>query len=156
MKFFGIGQARLFAPCEGSIKMLDELCDEVFSNQIMGPGVAIDPIDSRIYAPCDASVTSIADTMHAITLRNRDGIEVLIHVGINTVELKGVGFEVNCVEGSRVRRGELLAVVDIALVRSRGYDPCVIMVMPDNPSARVEITARGRVTKESAVITVRK
>lgn len=156
MKLFGRGQTCLSAVCDGSIKKLENVGDEVFSSGIMGAGVAIEPQNGNIYAPCEATVTSIADTSHALTLRTPDGIDVLIHVGINTVELKGKGFEVKCEEGARVKQGDLLVVADIGAIREAGYDPCVIIVMPDNGALKTDILQSGKVTKESTVIKIKK
>jgi len=156
LKLFGRGQTCLNAVCEGTMKKLEDVGDEVFSSGIMGHGVAIEPTYGNIYAPCEATVTSIADTSHAVTLRTLNGIDVLIHIGINTVELKGKSFEVKCEEGEKVRQGDLLVMADVAAIRAAGYDPCVIMVMPDNEGMRIDLRQSGTVTKESAVIKIKK
>lgn len=106
----------LLAPLAGWSAPLDEAPDEVFAGRILGDGVAIDPVSSTLCAPCDAEVVVIAAARHAVTLRTLDGCEVLLHVGIDSVALKGQGFELHARQGSRVRAGEPLLSFDLDLI----------------------------------------
>lgn len=130
--------------------------DEVFSHGIMGEGIAVIPDTGDIYAPCDAIVTGVAESLHAVTLRTPDGINILLHVGINTVELQGKPFRLFCKDGWRLLEGDTIMRADIDAIRDAGYDPCVIMVLPDNEKLHVSCVYSDHVTKESTVIKIKK
>lgn len=106
----------LLAPLAGWSAPLDEAPDPVFAGRILGDGVAIDPVSSTLCAPCDGEVIVIAAARHAVTLRTPQGCEVLLHVGIDSVALKGQGFELHARQGSRVSAGEPLLTFDLELV----------------------------------------
>lgn len=107
------------APLEGRVMDITEVPDLVFSQRIVGDGIAIEPVGGRVTSPIDGEVIQIMDTKHAIGLKSKEGIELLIHVGIDTVEMKGEGFEVHVAAGDRVRTGDLLITFDLERVRSK-------------------------------------
>ena len=109
----------LLAPVSGWLVSLDDVPDPVFSGRMVGDGVAIDPTDSTIVAPCDGTVAFIHPACHAITIRTDDGIEVLIHVGLDTVQLKGEGFAARVAVGDAVSTGTPLIEFDADLVATR-------------------------------------
>lgn len=111
---------RLIAPLSGRVIALDDVPDEVFSGRALGDGVAIVPEDGRICSPVDGVVSTVAQTGHAYGFTTNDGIEVLVHVGLDTVELKGEGFKVFVREGERVKAGDTVAEVDLALLEAKG------------------------------------
>lgn len=117
------------APVAGRVVSLDDVSDPVFASRALGEGVGIEPADGRIVAPVDGELISVAETGHAFGIRTEDGIEVLIHVGIDTVQMKGSGFRVAVSAGQRVRTGELLAEVDLAAVRAAGYATVTLMTV---------------------------
>ena len=88
------GAVRLRAPLSGVLVALERVPDPVFSQKMVGDGVAIDPVSTELLAPCDGEVIQLHRAGHALTLRSRDGVEVMIHVGLDTVELGGQGFTV--------------------------------------------------------------
>ena len=96
---------RLLAPLAGWSTPLDEAPDEVFASRLLGDGLAIDPTSATLCAPCDGELIVIAAARHAVTLRTPQGCEVLLHVGIDSVELGGQGFELHAQQGARVRAG---------------------------------------------------
>lgn len=103
----------LSAPLKGWIAPLDETPDAVFAERMLGDGLAIDPLDSTLHAPCDAVVTTVHRARHAVTLRAANGAEILIHVGLETVALNGEGFSVFVKEGQTVKAGDKLLGFDI-------------------------------------------
>jgi phosphoenolpyruvate-protein phosphotransferase len=109
----------LQAPLEGWSTPLEEVPDEVFATRMLGDGVAIDPTGGTLYAPCDAEVLALPASRHAVTLRTPGGCELLLHVGIDTVGLKGEGFEAHVAQGARVRSGEALLSFDLDFLARR-------------------------------------
>jgi len=109
----------LSAPLKGWIAPLDETPDAVFAERMLGDGLAIDPLDSTLHAPCDAVVTTVHRARHAVTLRAANGAEILMHVGLETVALNGEGFSVFVKEGQSVKAGDKLLGFDIDLLAQR-------------------------------------
>ncbi|OAH51697.1 N-acetylglucosamine-specific PTS transporter subunit IIBC [Microbacterium oleivorans] len=130
---------RLRPPVAGRVLALSEVPDEMFADGTMGPGVAIDPTGDVISAPADGRVESVFPTGHAIGLRLDDGTELLIHVGIDTVAMKGDGFETLVTAGQRVSAGEPLVRFDRARIVAAGHSPITPIVVLNNPAARVEL-----------------
>lgn len=130
---------RLRPPVAGRVLALSEVPDEMFADGTMGPGVAIDPTGDVISAPADGRVESVFPTGHAIGLRLDDGTELLIHVGIDTVAMKGDGFETLVTAGQRVTAGEPLVRFDRARIAAAGHSPITPIVVLNNPEARVEL-----------------
>lgn len=114
----GSGTLTLLAPLSGVIVPLDAVPDEVFAKRLAGDGISIDPLDNRVVAPCDARVTMVHRAAHALTL-DANGLEIMIHVGLDTVTLKGEGFEAHVKSGDQVRAGDLMITFDGDLVGRR-------------------------------------
>ena len=108
-------------PIPGTVIPLSEVEDSVFSTGMLGEGYAIEPTEGKVCAPFDGSVIMLFETKHAIGLRNDDGAEVLIHIGLDTVELHGEGFETFVQEGDRIAVGDVLVKFDKEFIRSKGY-----------------------------------
>lgn len=121
----------LVAPVAGQVISLSDVKDDVFSSGAMGQGFAVIPEEDAITAPCDAEVTAVFETKHAIGLTTRSGAEVLIHVGIDTVMLNGQNFDVNVQPGAIIHQGDLLLTADFDAIRSAGYDPTVMVIVTD-------------------------
>ncbi|MGI6030582.1 MAG: glucose PTS transporter subunit IIA [Eubacteriales bacterium] len=121
----------LLSPITGRIVPLEEVQDGVFSDGMMGPGVAIEPTVGEVYAPCDCTVSLIPDTLHAVGLTTTDGKELLIHVGIDTVNLKGECFQVLVKEGDQLKAGDLITRFDMAGIQAAGYRIVTPVVIPD-------------------------
>lgn len=124
-------------PVAGRVLPLSATPDPAFAQGTLGPGVAIDPTGDTVTAPADGTVASIFPTHHAIGLRLHDGTEVLIHVGIDTVSLKGSGFTTLVAEGDDVVTGAPLLRFDRTTIESAGYSPITPVVILNNPSARI-------------------
>ena len=103
----------LYAPCKGKVVPLTEVPDPTFSEKLLGDGFAVIPIEGKVYAPADAEVTMVFDTLHAITLTSSQGAEILIHIGLDTVTLKGAPFTAHVAAGDKVKKGDLLMDVDL-------------------------------------------
>ncbi len=112
----------IFSPLNGKILPLNEVPDSVFSEKMLGDGCAIIPKDGKIYSPVNGRVSSVIDSHHAYGFVSDEGIEVLVHFGLETVELKGEGFVPHVNEGDRVRAGDLVCEVDIKLLKDKGIN----------------------------------
>lgn len=124
-----VDNENIAAPVDGQVKDLGDVNDQVFSTKLMGDGAAIVPSDGTVYSPVDGQVTVAYETKHAYGLKSKDGAEVLIHIGIDTVNLKGEGFESFVKQGQQVKAGDKLGTVDLAKVKAAGYDTTVMVVV---------------------------
>lgn len=116
-----IGIKEIKSPISGKVIELEKVNDPVFSSGAMGKGVAIEPVDNKVYAPFNGTIEFIADTKHAIGLLSEDGVEVLIHVGMDTVKMEGRGFSVKTSVNSKVKAGDLLLEFDRNIIEKEGY-----------------------------------
>ena len=116
------GTFNIYAPLSGKTAPLDSVPDPVFAERVLGDGCAVIPSEGRIYSPVDGEVSSIADTRHAYGFLSEEGVEVLVHFGLETVSLNGEGFICYVSEGDRVKKGDLIAQVDMGLLKARGID----------------------------------
>ncbi|CYT80522.1 TPA: PTS glucose transporter subunit IIA [Streptococcus suis] len=112
----------VFSPLSGQILPLEKVNDATFSKKMLGEGVAIIPKDGKVYAPFDGAITSLFLTKHAIGLTSDEGVELLIHFGLETVELKGRGFVSHVSDGEKVEKGQLMLEVDVEMLVAEGYD----------------------------------
>ncbi|MGE7758510.1 PTS sugar transporter subunit IIA [Peribacillus sp. NPDC097895] len=109
---------QLLAPINGQVMNIEDVPDPVFSGKMMGDGIAILPEEGLVVSPLDAEVVQVFHTKHALGLRTKSGIELLIHIGLETVNLKGEGFEVHVAEGQSVKAGDKLVTFDIEFLKS--------------------------------------
>ncbi|MFM2475442.1 PTS sugar transporter subunit IIA, partial [Burkholderia cenocepacia] len=116
MRLFGRRTEPVHLPGAGTAIALDDVPDPVFAGRSLGDGFALEPSDGRFTSPVDGEVVTVAETSHAVGLRTPRGAEVLVHVGIDTVALRGEGFDVHVAVGDRVRVGDPLVTVDLAAV----------------------------------------
>lgn len=143
------------SPLEGTIIPLSEVQDEVFSNEIVGKGAAVVPEKGEVHAPSEGKIISIFDTGHALGIRTKDGIELLIHIGLNTVELKGKYFQIHAKEGDHVKKGDLLISFDMDAIRKAGYD-ITTPVLVSNTADYMDILAKQEGKAGNGLITVLK
>lgn len=133
-KLFGKSYDEVCAPAAGKVVPLSEVSDPTFGEEILGKGVAIQPSEGRIVAPCDATVDMMFETGHAVSLIADSGAEILIHVGLDTVNLKGKHYTVHAKNGDKVTKGQLLLEFDLEAIAAEGYDtitPVIICNTPD-------------------------
>ncbi len=148
--------AVLAAHMNGTVVPMADVQDEAFSNCILGSGVAIEPSEGKLYAPADAEVDNLFDTHHAIGLVTEDGVEILLHIGINTVELGGRHFEAHVDAGQKVKKGDLLISFDMEAVKAAGYlltTPMIICNTEDYQS--ITALAAGKIQTGSALLEIK-
>jgi phosphoenolpyruvate-protein phosphotransferase len=134
----------LIAPMSGWSAPLDEVPDPVFSGRLLGDGVALDPIEGLLHAPCDGVVISVSAQKHAITLRAGNGAEILLHVGIDTVALNGEGFGLHVAQGAHVKSGDLLLTFDLDLLARRAKSLVTPVIVTDGTPFKVIRSATGQ------------
>ena len=119
----------LFSHMNGKAVPLSDVEDEVFSQEILGGGAAVEPSEGKLFSPCDGTVVSVLDTKHAVNLVSEDGCEILLHIGIDTVKLGGKFFEVHASDGQAVKKGDLLVSFDIEGIKNAGFKTTTPMVI---------------------------
>ena len=117
------------APMDGIVLPLEQLPDETFAAAILGPGCGIEPTGKTVYAPFDGTVNQVASTLHAVGLTSEDGIEILVHVGMDTVEMNGKGFKALVKEGDKVKAGTPLLKVDLDAIRAAGHPTATAIIV---------------------------
>ena len=148
--------AVMAAHMNGTVVPMAEVQDEAFATCVLGEGVAIEPAEGKLFAPADAVVDNLFDTHHAIGLVTGDGVEVLLHIGINTVELGGKHFEAHVQVGDKVKKGDLLLSFDIDAVKAAGYlctTPMIICNTDDYQS--VTPLAQGKIQSGTPILEVK-
>lgn len=155
---FGLFKKKTFglaAPMEGECVPLGRVPDPTFADGLLGKGVAIIPADGNVYAPADGEVTMAFQTGHAVAMTTADGIEVLIHIGLETVSLEGKPFTMHVVDGQKVGKGDLMIEADLDAIRAAGRE-IITPVVVCNADAFSEVgTLAGRqVAPGDEVITV--
>ena len=144
---------RLMAPVSGTVMPIDQSADPVFASKALGEGVAIDPTDGVVISPCNGSVTALFPTLHAIGITSDNGAEVMVHIGINTVELQGTYFSASVKVGDKVRIGQKLVTFDKDKVVEAGYNPQTMVVVTNSPSFKsVTSVATGAMTSGDALL----
>lgn len=140
------------SPLKGEAISISQSKDQAFANESMGKGVAIVPTEGRLVAPFNASVVVIGKAKHAIALVSESGMELLIHVGIDTVKLKGEPFELNAQVGDEVKKGDLLMTFDLDFIKESGYDPTTFVVITNSSQYSEIKTQAGQVTYGDIVL----
>lgn len=146
---------KVVAPVKGKCVPLDQVNDDVFSQKILGEGAAIIPEEGKVFAPVDGTVTSVFDTKHAVNLLSEDGVEVLIHIGIDTVNLQGKYYTAHVKSGQKVKKGELLISFDQEGIKKAGYDTVTpILITNTDEFSSIQTDASGEVKVGDALLTV--
>lgn len=129
----------LTAVVDGEIIPIEEVEDQIFAGKMIGDGFGIRPSGKKIYSPVDATIEQIASTKHAIYLSTSDNTKILIHIGIDTIELKGKGFEGNLEKGMLVKKGDVLVEFDPKFIMDEGFNPVVSVIILGESSGDSEI-----------------
>jgi PTS system beta-glucosides-specific IIC component len=137
------GAVELGAPVSGAVVPLAEVKDKVFASGALGKGIGIVPSSGKVYAPFAGTVVTAFPTGHAFGIKSADGVEVLIHIGIDTVQLEGKGFTAAVTQGQTVEAGDLLATVDLDAVKAAGYDTTTIVVITNTAQFAAVLPAEG-------------
>ncbi|HIT40868.1 MAG TPA: PTS glucose transporter subunit IIA [Candidatus Caccovicinus merdipullorum] len=132
--FGGTGGDFIYAPAAGKAIPMSQVNDPTFSQEILGKGVAIEPSEGRITAPADGKITMVFDTKHAISMTTLSGAELIIHVGLDTVQLKGKYFTAHVQAGDKVQAGDLLLEFDLEEIRKAGYQVTTPVIVCNTPS----------------------
>ncbi|MEO1771775.1 PTS sugar transporter subunit IIA [Candidatus Enterococcus ferrettii] len=143
-KFFKKKTTEVYQPIEGKLIPLQEVSDSVFSQKLMGDGFAIEPQSEELYSPIKGIVKSIFPTKHALIVESDVGIKVLIHIGIDTVELAGEGIEVLVEEGQRVDQNTLMARINLAFIRKKGKSTDILIVFPEIKNQALDFELTGK------------
>ena len=125
----GEGSTSVAAPADGELVLMKDIPDPVFSDGSMGECVGILPENGKIHAPCDGTVALIAETLHAVFIKTDDGRNILVHAGIDTVEMNGKGFNVPVNVGDKVKKGDIVQEMDLDMVDKAGFSPMIITVL---------------------------
>ena len=145
-KLFGKADANknneIFAPLAGQAVPVTEVPDPTFAEGMLGNGIAIEPVDGKVYAPCDATVDMMFTTGHAVSLVSDSGAEILIHVGLETVGLEGKPFTVHVQNGDKVKKGQLMIEADLKAIQEAGLPiitPVVICNTDSYPTFKTHV-----------------
>lgn len=130
---------KIYNPVQGNVTSITEVNDAVFAKKMMGEGFAIRPENGEVYSPLDGTISSIFPTKHAVIIKAKNGEEALIHMGIDTVELQGEGYEILVKEGQKVTKDTLLAKIDLSILEKNNKDNSVIVVFPEMEAARLQV-----------------
>ena len=142
----------MVSPVNGTAVLLEEVPDAVFADKILGDGMAVIPTDGKFVSPVDGEITSVADSLHAIGFQTEDGLDVLMHIGLDTVKLNGEGFQVLVKEGEKVKKGDAVAEVDLVLLADKGLNPITPIVICDGLEERELLYGKGEVQAGKTVI----
>lgn len=146
---------KLYAPIQGTIVPRNEIPDDTFAAGVLGDGVGIDPEEGVVVAPFDGEISSVTDTKHAIGITGPADMEALIHVGVDTVNMKGDGFELLVEEGQKVKAGQKLMTFDIAKIKAAGYSPVAAVLLTNSDDyPEFKVVKTGKTKRLEEVFTV--
>lgn len=152
-----VSEVIVYSPAVGKALALEKVDDQVFSGLMMGPGAAVIPSVGEFFAPFDGEVMMIFPTKHAIGLKADMDLEVLLHIGLDTVELQGSGFTSYVKEGQKVKKGQKLMDVDLDLLNEKGYKSQTPIIITNSDGFDVEVlNAEGELTLDSAILKISK
>lgn len=126
---------------------LSKVSDEVFSSGAMGQGLAIEPEDNKLYAPFDGNVVMIAPTKHAIGLRSESGVELLVHIGLDTVKLDGKPFTLHVEDGAKIKKGDLLITFDKEAIQNEGIKITTPLIVTNSHAYKDVIIEEREITR---------
>ncbi len=147
-------QLELFSPVSGTVIPIEEVPDETFSTKVLGDGCAIIPSDGKIYSPVDGEISTVADTLHAYGITGDNGVEVLVHFGLETVALKGDGFKCHVKIGDKVKAGDLIAEADLDFLKYMGINTVTPVLICDGADGFEMDVQRGTVKSGNKLITL--
>lgn len=141
----------------GKVVAMADIPDDVFSQGILGPCVGIEPVDGNVYAPCDGKISQLTDTLHAVGLESADGVEILVHCGVDTVAMNGEGFTNPVAEGQAVKKGDLILTMDLEKVKAAGHPTTIITIITNGDDfGSVDVVAEGDVALGADLVKITK
>lgn len=146
----------LSAPAKGAVLTMEQIPDEAFSQGFLGFCCGVDPVDGKVYSPIDGKITQLPDSLHAVGME-AEGMELLIHCGVDTVDMKGDGFEGAVALDQTVKKGDLLLTMDLDKVRAEGHPTVIIMAVTNSDDfGSAALAASGTVEMGADLIRVTK
>lgn len=143
------------SPLKGKVIPLNQVEDAAFSSEVMGKGVAIEPTEGKVVSPVNGIVTTLFNTKHAIGVTSDNGVEVLIHVGMDTVQLEGEPFIAHVQQGDTVKAGDLLVEFDIAKIKAAGLPVTTPVIITNTDDyAEIKPTAKESIQQKETLLTV--
>lgn len=154
---FGKGSIEVGAPVAGKCMPIKEVSDPTFGEEILGKGIAMIPSENKFYAPADGTVTTVFPTGHAVAVTSEDGVEILIHVGLDTVKLDGKYYTKYVTENQKVLKGDLLIEADLEQIKAEGYDIITpVVICNSDEFAEIELLTNKDVTNGETVMRLKK
>lgn len=143
---------KILAPIAGEVLPVSQVNDPTFSEELLGKGIAIRPTGNRVVSPVNGTVSQMFDTGHAVTLMSDDGVEVLVHVGLDTIKLKGEHYTIHAHDGDRVKAGDVLMEFDRDGIASAGFDTVTPVVVCNSADFREWDMRTGKTVQEGEEI----
>lgn len=141
-KLFGkkerVMEETIFAPANGNYVEIEAVPDPTFSKKMMGEGVAIDPSEGKVVAPVDGEILQVFPTKHAVGIKGKTGVEILIHIGLETVSMNGEGFETHVKQGEKVNAGQTLVTFDLNLIKEKAASTVTPIVITNGDGYELE------------------
>lgn len=148
---------KLLAVADGQAIPLEQVPDEAFSSKMLGDGFAVNPVSGTIYSPVNGKIDSVTETRHAYTIHSDDGLDILVHIGVDTVKLGGRGFISLVEQGDSVRAGDVIAKADLGLIKSHGLSALTPVLVANHDELKSYDFKLGNVRGgKSAVMTYKK
>ena len=155
-KLFGkkeeINPNHIYAPMSGTAVAITEVPDPTFAEGMLGNGIAIQPTDGKVCAPVNGTVDTMFDTGHAVSLISDNGIEILIHVGLETVGLNGAPFQVKCKNGQKVKKGDILMIADLEAIKAAGLPTITPVLVCNSDDYTTFNVSTGRAVSNADVV----
>ncbi|MBD2512410.1 PTS glucose transporter subunit IIA [Nostoc muscorum FACHB-395] len=149
-------ETEIFAPLYGEIVPIEDVPDVVFADKIVGDGIAIKPSGNEVVAPCDGTIGKIFETNHAFTIESNTGIEIFVHIGVDTQELRGEGFKRIAEEGQNVKKGDLIIELDLSFLEEKAKSILTPVVISNMDEIKELHKLTGTVTVGDVVMRVKK
>ena len=146
----------VFSPVTGIVVPLEKVSDSTFAQKILGDGLAVYPEEGKIYSPVDGEVTTLTDTLHAVCLTSKQGAELLIHVGRDTVTLNGRPFTCHVKEGDKIRKGQLLLEFDMEAIDGAGLDLTTPVIVVNSDDYELVKSEQDEITPKDILLTLRR
>lgn len=145
----------IYAPVNGTTMALENVKDEVFSSKMLGDGIAFIPEGNTVCIPCHGTITTIADTKHAFGIVMENGMEVLVHVGLDTVNLNGEGFEALKSVNDKVAPGDEILKIDLDVMKEHDIDLTTMLILSNDNGCKYEIKGSGEAVNAGADIVIK-
>lgn len=146
----------IYSPLAGEIIPIEDIPDEAFSQKLIGDGIGINPTGDTIYAPCDADDISIFETNHAVSFETADGLELIVHFGIDTVKLEGKGFERIAEDGSSVKKGDPLVKFDLEFMKENAKSVLTPVIISNMDEIKSMEKLSGKINPGDPILKIKK